>query len=328
MKKLKSEAAAIIFLVLLSGLVFYVLFLAFGNALTSASDYVLQEYSWRLFYKNALLGGELPFWNPYLACGRPFMAAPQAAFFYPFSLLHLVMPIGSAITLLTFFHLSVAGISTYFFARALGISGKGALVAAFVYEFSGFAIVSTLYGHSIILFCMAYMPLIFLATEKILQGRYAWAPIGAFVLALSAFAGHPQPLWMALLASSLYFLLKTVFCSRGTSISGKAVRALVFLLMVGLGALIAGCQVLMTLELATESYLPEDRIAFSSFMSLGPQYLILFLIPDLLGSRYQIYPLYYPYLGILPLVLAPLSFLSRKKGVQAIFLVLLVFFLL
>jgi hypothetical protein len=328
MKKRKADAAAIIFLVLASALVFYVLFLAFGNAITSASDYVLQEYFWRLFYRDALLNRELPFWNPYLACGRPFMAAPQSAFFYPFSLLYLVMPIGGAVTLLTLFHLLVAGISTYCFARTLGMSGKGALVAALVHEFSGFAIITTLGGHSIILFCMAYLPLIFLATEKILQGKYAWASIGAFVLALSLFAGHPQPLWLAMVAASVYFLLKTVFLGREIPLAQKALRAVFFLLMVGLGVLISGCQVLMTLELVSESYVPQDRVAFSSFMSLGPRYLILFLIPDLLGSRYQLYPLFYPYLGMLPLVLMPLSFLSKRKGTQVVFLVLVVFFLL
>jgi len=69
------------------------------------------------FYRDALLGGRLPLWNPHVFSGWPFLANPQAQVFYPTSLLFLWLPQPQALILELLFHLFLVLAGTYGLAR-------------------------------------------------------------------------------------------------------------------------------------------------------------------------------------------------------------------
>ncbi|MFK7803490.1 MAG: hypothetical protein AB8G95_17780, partial [Anaerolineae bacterium] len=60
------------------------------------SDLVIQNYVWKSYINDTVSSGDLPLWNPHLFAGAPFIATGQNAFWYPFSLIFLAMPLAKA----------------------------------------------------------------------------------------------------------------------------------------------------------------------------------------------------------------------------------------
>ena len=52
---------------------------------------------WRKFGFGELRAGHIPFWNPHVFSGVPFMGGFQAALFYPFNWIYLMLPLRTAI---------------------------------------------------------------------------------------------------------------------------------------------------------------------------------------------------------------------------------------
>src|SRR5687768_15492783 len=48
-------------------------------------------YPWNIFWRDEVMAGRLPFWNPYMFAGLPMVAEPQTQTFYPGHLLWLVL---------------------------------------------------------------------------------------------------------------------------------------------------------------------------------------------------------------------------------------------
>ena len=69
--------------------------------------------------------GFLPYWNPYLNYGQPVLANPNLLFFYPFTLLIVLLPVDMAFTLHFLVHFALAGIGVYVLARSWGQTCPG-----------------------------------------------------------------------------------------------------------------------------------------------------------------------------------------------------------
>jgi len=112
--------------------------------------------------------GELPYWNPYLNCGQPLLENPNQLFFYPYTLLMILLPIEFAYPFFYVVHVALAGIGTYLLARRWGQSRQGAFFAGFVFAFSGPLLsLGNLYNHAA---CAAWMPWALLATDRAVRG--------------------------------------------------------------------------------------------------------------------------------------------------------------
>jgi len=72
------------------------------------SDLLLENYAWKSFIVQALRGGQIPLWNPYVFAGVPFLAAGQHSAIYPFSLLFYILPIAKAYGYFTVLNLFLA----------------------------------------------------------------------------------------------------------------------------------------------------------------------------------------------------------------------------
>src|SRR5882757_3285382 len=79
---------------------------------------------------------QIPGWNPHLFSGVPFAGDPQSGWMYfPAMFFFAVFNPMTAYKWFLIFHLAMAGLSTYIFARVVGIGTLGSLAAAIAFEF-------------------------------------------------------------------------------------------------------------------------------------------------------------------------------------------------
>jgi len=89
------------------------------------------------FLGEQLRAGNVPGWNPHQFAGAPFAADPQSGWAYaPVMVFFSLLPLAAAIPALILFHLLLAGIGAYAFARLLGLNPAGALAAGVIFEFT------------------------------------------------------------------------------------------------------------------------------------------------------------------------------------------------
>lgn len=140
-----------------------------------------------------LLHGHLPWWNYYEGMGQPLAGEMQSAALLPLVLLFLV-PAG-----LVLFHLSlqiIAGVSTYFLLRRVGVGATVATTGAILFALNGtFAWIGNAVVNPI-----AFMPMTILGIEIILDRtrtsrRGGWA-LFALAIALSVYAGFPETAYL------------------------------------------------------------------------------------------------------------------------------------
>ncbi|HEX4956436.1 MAG TPA: YfhO family protein [Thermoanaerobaculia bacterium] len=91
-----------------------------------------------VFLREGLLGGELPFWDPYVGAGTPAMANAVPALLYPPYLLMVLA--GNTVLLRNLYALGTllaAGLFTWLLLRGHGLGFRAALVGAAAFVFSG-----------------------------------------------------------------------------------------------------------------------------------------------------------------------------------------------
>jgi hypothetical protein len=127
---------------------------------TYPAAHFIHEMSWR---------GFLPFWNPYLNYGQPFLENPNHLFFYPYTLFVILLPTELAYPLHYVIHFALGGVGTYLLARRWNQSRGAAFFSGLVFEFSGPLLsLANLYNHAA---CAAWIPWALLATDWAVQSR-------------------------------------------------------------------------------------------------------------------------------------------------------------
>jgi hypothetical protein len=136
-----------------------------------------------------LLHGHLPWWNYYEGLGQPLAGEMQAASFFPLTLL-FALPGG-----LLWFHMCleiIAGFSTYFLAKRLGVPMIFATAAGCLFALNGtFAWVG-----NAVLNPIAFLPMLLLGIEMIYdstqtKNNRGWY-LAAIAIALAFYAGFPE----------------------------------------------------------------------------------------------------------------------------------------
>ena len=106
------------------------------------SDLVIQNYIWKSYIKDTVLGGDIPLWNPFLFAGAPFVATGQNAAWYPFSIFFLAMPVAKAYGWYTVSQLWLAGALMYVCGRIFRMRRGSAFMAGLIFQGCGFMLVS------------------------------------------------------------------------------------------------------------------------------------------------------------------------------------------
>ncbi len=257
----------------------------------------------RMFGFAELARGNLPWWNPYLFSGTPFVGGWQSAMFYPPNLIHLFLPLPLALNLEVVFHAALMALSTYGWGRQRGLQPAGAFLAGAVAISGGTWIGRVLAGQLTVLAVLAWTPLLFWALERVvIRPRLGWVLVGMLALAMQVLAGYPGGVLMAGLAGGILCAAQLVSTWRHSSPldpedvrvgdggvastgSGLAARLLALVAIGSGGVLLSAAQLWTGITTARES-LRGAGVSYdwAATYSLPPENLITAIVPGALGD--------------------------------------------
>lgn len=334
-KSILSELIPIILLIS-SLLIFFGKIILSGEPLFG-SDFILWFYPWkRSIYEYVWSHGALPFWNPYVFSGTPFIANIQASMFYPLGFLFYLIPTKYAYGYTIIFHCMLGAIFMYVLVRSLSINKAGSFLAAVIFTYNGFFAAHMYAGHLTFVQNYVWIPLIFYFLYKFLNASdFRYAVLSGLFLGIQILGGFPQIAFYTILALILlgaYHIgtrLKHGERSNIFRLSGGMV------IIVSMAFALAAVQLLPTGEFARLSTRSGGvTYEFATSDSLDPVNFMTFVIPNLFGNPannsywkstefWQFWELC-AYAGIGPLLL--LGFVKRQdqtRHVRFFFILLL-----
>ncbi len=153
-------------------------------------DLITLMYPWRTYLGESLRNGHLPYWNPQIMMGSPFLANPISAVFYAPNWLFAILPAHRAWSVQFFVRTALAVFFAAMLARVIGASRTGALLSGVVFARSGFMTAWQGWPQAD---CLLWAPLIMLCFFAI--RRRPTARRGALLglaLTFPILAGHPE----------------------------------------------------------------------------------------------------------------------------------------
>lgn len=278
----KLDLAAI--LLLIAALVAMFWRVVFTSAMFFYRDIYNYTFPSAKFIHDICHRGFLPYWNPYLNYGQPVLANPNLLFFYPFTLLIVLLPVNLAFTLHFLVHFALAGIGVYVLARSWGQTVQGAFFAAIVFMFSGPVLsLGDLYNESA---CAAWIPWALLITDRALSNtRVRYWILLIVVFSFQWLAGEP----LTMLAT-FGLCLAYAFYRRGswtTLWSKPNLRVVTIFFLVGAGMLLlCAVQFLPGSDLLSQSRRGLQGLRFreTANWAVNPFSLPQMIVPDFFGS--------------------------------------------
>lgn len=288
------------------------------------SDVVQQVYPRREVANAMAWQGAWPLWNPTILTGTPFLADGQLAFFYPPSLLLLLLPPELAYGYYALLQLILAGIGTYLFLRHIGVGRGAATLSGICYMFSGYVLTWLEFPHHS--GASALLPWAFWAVARAIDRR----SIGAWLIA-GTILTFPL-LTQIQLAFYIYsgvgcyvlvrLIMKQSWRSRAYLAGGFAVALIVALAL-------SAVQLLPQVALSADGQRADQSTAQASPEAQYVLFMRLFL--PALGGEPRVPPPVWgtaslqapqPYTGLIPLALAGLALLLSRRRETAIFCML------
>lgn len=222
----------------------------------SGYDFMRMHFFYKSYFRDAVLAGRLPLWNPYVGLGRPFMADIETATLYPPNLLVLAFGVYGGLAVSVFLHQALA---VYGGVRLGGILGAGSgaswLVGAGIAVASPFTSrldVGIIEGY----FSLCWLPVLLWLGAR-LQDRWEPRVAAGFAAAvgLAILAGQP-PLAYVEFCGLLVFLA----CRQ----AWHSARGLLGVCLAGaIGVGLACAQLLPFLELVGEGNRPLNARGFA-----------------------------------------------------------------
>ncbi|MBI1765516.1 MAG: YfhO family protein [Acidobacteria bacterium] len=263
-----------------------------GQVTLAPGDGWSQIFGIRVLIGQMLQQGMLPLWNPYIFAGMPLLASIQPGALYPPTWVFAVFSPQAAMNLMviTTYHLALLG--AYLYARRIGQTRLGALVAGLAFAFGGYLVAHL--GHTNRIAAAAWLPWILLALEELHQrARWRWVTLGALFIALQLFAGEPQMTCYTIIVAGAYTLF-TLFLREQQEQPWRYLGALAAM---GLcGALLSMIQLLPEREMLHFSERAAITYEYFSQFSLPPRQILGFFFPYYFGGA-ALDPYKVPYWG-------------------------------
>jgi hypothetical protein len=177
-----------------------------SNSTFGAHDIVSYfTFQGHVLRESLLKFGEVPLWNPYYFCGMPYLANPQSTLFYLSTPLILLASEVDGIRYAIVLHLILSGLNMYYLLSTLKQRRSGALISAFGYMFSGYAIARIAAGHLTSVYGYSWVPLALALSHKAAStGKLRYAVGTGVVLMLQFQSGALIVLSYTLLLVSMY----------------------------------------------------------------------------------------------------------------------------
>jgi hypothetical protein len=275
-----GDVLAVAALVVLPVLVFGVPALL-GHAVLPGDD-LTQNFPLRVLAGQQIRGGQLPLYNPYIWSGAPLLGSWNAGAAYPFTLLFTVFPATAAWTLNLIITWAVAGLGMFVFLRALRLGSLPAFLGALSFGFAG--AMSAQVAHFGLVAGMSWVPVQLLAVLRLTEtrgtaSRLGWTAVLGAAIGLTILAGEPRAIDDAGVIVLIYAAWRIARLHRRCGPAAVSVAA---------GVLIGGClgavQWLPGLAAIGTSQRAASTVALFNSGSLPHKWLLLMLVPDLLGG--------------------------------------------
>ena len=305
-----GEATAILLLLVLPVLVYGVPALL-GHPVLPGDD-LTQNFPLRVLAGQEIRSGHLPLYDPYIWSGAPLLAGWNAGAAYPFTFLFAIAPPVAAWTLNMILTWVIAGLGMFAFLRALRLAWLPSLLGALSFAFAG--AMSAQVAHFGLVAGMSWVPVQLLCVLRLSQprrmpSRLAWTGILAGTFGLTILAGEPRAIDDAGLIVLLYAAWQIARLGRRFGAAALSVTA-----GLALGVCLGAVQWLPGLAVVGSSQRGVSSVALFNSGSLPHRWLLLMLVPDLLGgsgsfgqpaflANYNLAEVT-GYVGILPLVAA------------------------
>jgi hypothetical protein len=288
-----------------------------SHAHAEEGDLLTLMYPWRAYLAQSFRSGSLPYWNPHIMLGTPFLANPISAVFYPPNGLFALLPTTLAWSLEFPLRAMLAVFFAALFARRIGSSRTGAILAAVAFALSGFMTAWQGWPQTD---CLVWAPpvmLAFLALRRRPDPRRS-ALLG-LAAAMPLLAGHPEVCLYTLAIGAGFGLLQLVLAMRrvrsrawaGRYLAGAAL-GLCFALGVSAAQLVPTIEwlprITRSLDVAWASFPRRDLVALVSRDAS--------VTPNSAGIRV---PEECAYVGIGVLLLTPLALAPRRRAVAVYF---------
>ena len=317
-RRWRGDAAAILLLIALPALVYGVPALL-GHPVLPGDD-LTQNFPLRVLAGHEIRSGHLPLYDPYIWSGAPLLAGWNAGAAYPFTFLFAVVPPVAAWTLNMILTWAVAGTGMFAFLRACRLGRTAGLLGALSFAFAGS--MSAQVAHFGLVAGVSWVPVQLLCVLRLtgprtMASRLAWTAALAGAFGLTILAGEPRAIDDAGLVIAIYAVWQIARLGRRW---GPAALSVVSGL--ALGACLGAVQWLPGLAVVATSQRGASSVALFNSGSLPHRWLLLMLVPDLLGGSGSFgQPAFFAnynlaevtgYVGILPLV-AALALLGRVR---------------
>ena len=306
----RGDVVAVVLLVTLPAVIFGLPALL-GHAVLPGDD-LTQNFPLRVLAGREIRDGHLPLFDPYIWSGAPLLAGWNAAAAYPLTWLFAVLPGAGAWTINMIATWAVAGLGMFCFLRALRLASLASFLGAFSFAFAGG--MSAQVTHFGLVAGMSWVPVMLLSILRLSQDRRAssrlgWTAVLATATGLVILAGEPRAIDDACAIVVIYAAWQVARLGRRAGPALVSVTA-----GLALGACLGAIQWLPGLATISSSQRGADSMALYSSGSLPVRWVLLTLVPDLLGgsgslgqpSFFSFYNLteVTSYVGILPLVAA------------------------
>lgn len=259
-------------------------------------DDLFRSYGFfRQFFTDSIKAGIIPFWNPYLFSGYPFLANPSVGFLYPPNWLYIVLPLKYAFLSLTLIHLLWGMMGMYFLGRYVikpRLSLIPATMGGLVFGLSGYFMARVWAGHTEIISASSWIPWVFGVFWHIFEKSIDMNQktrtnkpliIASIFLALQIYAGYQTIALFTLEAVGIIAIIFSIIYR-----SWKPVVLLIITVSAGLG--LSALQLIPNLEFLSYSIRTYD---FPYQWALKGAYTIeslkQMLSPFIMGDQYTFF---------------------------------------
>ena len=305
-----GDAVAILLLIALPVLIFGVPALL-GHPVLPGDD-LTQNFPLRVLAGQQIRHGQLPLFDPYTWSGSPLLGDWNAGAAYPLTLLFALLPPAGAWTIGMIVTWAAAGAGLFCFLRALRLASLPSLLGALSFAFAG--AMSAQVPHFGLVAGLSWIPVQLLAVLRLsetrdLASRLRWTAVLGTAFGLTILAGEPRAIADAGVIVTLYAVWRIARLGRRGGLAASSVAAGLLL-----AALLGAVQWLPGLAVIGTSQRAVSTAALFNSGSLPHRWLLLMLVPDLLGgsgsfgqpsflASYNLTEVT-GYVGILPLVAA------------------------
>ncbi len=255
-----------------------------SSSIVFGHDTLGLHYEFFTFIKQSLTNEHsLPYWNPYIFCGYPFVGDPHSSLFYlPRIISILLFSPNTAINITIILHLYMAGLFCYYSARSFRLNTMPSLLSALIFMLSGFILPKVYGGHIIIIESYPYLPLYFMFVNLFFRARkMKYLIYFSFIAGLSLYTGSKQLVLYGLMASGLYFTLSALKYKHNYAL--KLIFS--YIAACGLALLIALPQLIQSVIFVSQTLRASNSaIELTSSGNLILKDLATLIIPEFFGS--------------------------------------------